>query len=68
MSFTNMNGYIIGSNMTSFFRFVKNRAIYLLGIISLAYAPVYVTDFSVVDVHFDELSSARIWHHKLCAT
>ena len=23
MSFTNMNGYIIGSNMTSFFRFVK---------------------------------------------
>ena len=29
---------------------------------------VYVTDFPVVKVHVDELSSARIWHHKLCAT
>jgi hypothetical protein len=31
------------------------------GIISLAHAPVLVTDFSVVNVHVDELSSARIW-------
>jgi hypothetical protein len=29
---------------------------------------VYVTDFHVVKVHVDELSSARIWQHKLCAT
>ena len=54
--------------MTSFFRFVNKRAIYRLGIISLAHAPVYVTDFPVVNVHVDELSSARIGQHKLCAT
>ena len=56
------------SNMTSFFRFVNKRAIYRLGIISLTHAPVRVTDFPVVNVHVDELSSARIWQHKLCAT
>ena len=57
------------SNMTSFFRFAKKtRAIYQLGIISLAHAPVHVTDFPVVNVHVDELSSARIWQYKLCAT
>jgi len=54
--------------MTSFFRFVNKRAIYRLDIISLAHAPVHVTDFTVVNVHVDELSSARIWEHKLCAT
>jgi hypothetical protein len=54
--------------MTSFFRFVNKRAIYRLGLISLAHAPVHVTDFPVVNVHVDELSSARIWQHKLCAT
>jgi hypothetical protein len=54
--------------MKSFFRFANKRAIYRLGIISLAHAPVHVTDFPVVNVHVDELSSARIWHHKLCAT
>ena len=54
--------------MTSFFRFVDKRAIYQLGITSLAHMPVHVTDFSVVNVHVDELSSARIWQHKLCAT
>jgi len=48
------------SNMTSFFRSVNKRAIYNL-IISLAHAPVHVTDFPVVNVHVDE--SARIWHH-----
>jgi hypothetical protein len=53
--------------MTSFFRFVNKRAIYRLGIISLAHAPVHVTDFPVVNVHVDELSSARIWQYKLCA-
>jgi len=29
-------------------RFVNKRAIYRLGIISLAHAPLHVTDFSVV--------------------
>ena len=29
---------------------------------------VYVIDYSVIKVHVDELSSARIWQHKLCAT
>jgi hypothetical protein len=28
----------------------------------------YVTDFPVVNVHVDELSSARNWQQKLCAT
>ena len=54
------------SNMTSFFCFVAKRAIYRLGIITLAHVPVHVTDFPVVNVHVDELSSARIWQHKLC--
>jgi hypothetical protein len=51
--------------MTSFFRFVSKRAIYRLGIISLAHVPVNVTDFPVVNVHFDELSSAQIWQHTI---
>jgi hypothetical protein len=63
-----VQGLIINSNMTSFFRFVNKRAIYRLGIISLAHAPMHVTDFPVVNVNVDELSSARIWQHKLCAT
>jgi hypothetical protein len=45
----------------SFFRFANKRAIYRLGIISLAHAHVHVTDIPVVNVHVDELSSARIW-------
>ena len=56
------------SNMTFFFRFVNKRAIYRLGIISLAHELVHVTDFPVVNVHVDEISSARIWQHKSCAT
>ena len=52
----------------SFFRFVNKRVIYRLGIISLAHAPVHLTDFPVVNVHVDELSSTQIWQHKLCAT
>jgi hypothetical protein len=59
---------LTNSNITSLFRFVTKRTIYRLGIISLAHAPVHVTDFPVVNAHFDELSSARIWQHKLCAT
>ena len=54
--------------MTSCFRFANNRAIYRLGINSLAHAPIHVTDFPVVNVAVDELSSARIWQHKLCPT
>jgi hypothetical protein len=54
--------------MMSFFRFVIKREIYRLGIISFAHARMYVTDFRVVNVHVGELSSARIWQHKLCAT
>ena len=54
--------------MSSFFRFVNNRAIYRLGIISLAHSLVHVTDFPVVNVPVDELLSARICRHKLCAT
>ena len=42
--------YIGNSNMTSFFRFANKRAIYRLGIISLAHAPVHVTDFPVANV------------------
>ena len=60
--------FINYSNMTSFFRFVNKRLIYRLVIISLAHAPVHMTDFPDVNVHVDELSSARIWQHKLCAT
>jgi len=29
---------------------------------------INTTDFPVVKVHVDELSSARIWQHILCAT
>ena len=65
---SDLYNYIMDSNMTSFFRFVNQRPIYRFGKISLAHAPVHVTDFSVVNVHVDELSSARIWQHKLCAT
>ena len=58
---------IHNSNMTSFFLFVNKQAFYRLGIISLAHAPVHGTDFLVVNVHVDELLSARIWQHKLYA-
>jgi hypothetical protein len=54
--------------MTSFFRFVKKRVISRYGIISLAHVPVHVTDFPIVNVHVDELLSARIWQHKLSVT
>ena len=54
--------------MTSFFRFVNKRAIYRWGIMSSAHAPVHVTDFPVVNVHVDVLSSAQIWQNKLRAT
>jgi hypothetical protein len=41
------NGQKEHSNFTSFFRFVNKRASYPFGLISLAHAPVNVTDFSI---------------------
>ena len=43
--------WIVYSNMTSFFRFVNKRASYSFGIISLAHAPVNVTDFSIGSIN-----------------
>jgi hypothetical protein len=53
----------MNSSMTPSFALWTNERV-----ISLAHALVHVTDFSVVNVHVDELLSARIWQHKLCAT
>ena len=39
--------FTIHSNLTSFFRFANKRASYPFGILSLAHAPVNVTDFSI---------------------
>ena len=58
--------YIYYSNMTSFFRFVDKRAIYRW--YNLIRTCTGERDFPVVNVHVDELSSARIWQHKLCET
>jgi hypothetical protein len=44
--------------MMSFFHFVNKRVIYRLGTILLAHVPVDVTDFPIVNVHVDEISSA----------
>ena len=51
--------------MTPFFHLVNTRAICRLGIISFAHASVHVTDCPVVNVHVDELSSARIIIHNI---
>jgi hypothetical protein len=42
---------INNSNMTSFFRFSNKRASYPFGIISLAHAPVNVTEFNIGSIH-----------------
>ena len=39
------------SNITPFFHFVNKRASYPFGIISLAHAPVNVTDFSIGSIN-----------------
>ena len=39
------------SNKTSFFRFVNKRVSYPFGIVSLAHAPVNVTDFSIGSIN-----------------
>ena len=41
---------------------------YSINTTDLPVVNVYVTDFPIVKVHGDELSSARIWQYKLCAT
>ena len=41
----------VHSSMTSFFRFANKRASYPFGIISLAHAPVNVTDFSIDSIN-----------------
>ena len=50
---------ITNSNMTSFFRFVNKRASYPFGIISLAHAPMNVTDFSIVSVNCNPNNADR---------
>ena len=39
-------------NMTFFFRFVNKRVSYPFGIISLAHAPVNMTDFSIGSITY----------------
>jgi len=49
----------VNSNMTSFIRFVNKRASYPFGIISLAHAPVNVTDFSIDSINCDPNNADR---------
>jgi hypothetical protein len=54
--------------MTSIFRFVNKQASYPFGIISLAHAPVNVTDFFIGSINCDILSRARKFtniHHSM---
>ena len=58
--------------MTSYFRFVNKRASYPFDIISLAHAPVNVTDFSIGSIivtRIMPIEGAVLFDlHKLCAT
>ena len=45
--------------MTSLFRFVNKRASYSFGIISLAHAPVNVTDFSIGSINCNPNNADR---------
>ena len=47
------------SNMTSFFRVVSKRESYPFGIISLAHAPVNVTDFSIGSINCNPNNADR---------
>jgi hypothetical protein len=47
------------SNITSFFRFANKRASYLFSIISLAHAPVIVTDFSIGSINCNPNNADR---------
>jgi hypothetical protein len=50
------------SNFTSFFRFVNKRASYPFGIISLVYAPMNVTDFSIGSINCMRFNSCEIFY------
>ena len=50
---------ITNSNMPSFFRFLNKRASYPFGIISLAHAPVNVTDFSIGSINCNPNNADR---------
>jgi hypothetical protein len=45
--------------MTSFFRFVNKQVSYPFGIISLAHAPMNVTDFSIGSINCDPNNADR---------
>jgi hypothetical protein len=54
------NTVVYFSNITSFFRFANNkRASYPFGIISLAHAPVNVTDFSIGSINCSRNNADR---------
>jgi len=50
---------ICNSNMISFFRSVNKRASYPFGIISLAHAPVNMTDFSIGSINCNPNNADR---------
>ena len=63
MNFDNLNNanptYAYNSNMTSFFRIANKRASYPFGIISLAHAPVNVTDLSIGSINCNSNNADR---------
>jgi hypothetical protein len=50
---------ILYSNITSFFRLVNKRASYSSGIISLAHAPMNVTEFSIGSINCNPNNADR---------
>jgi hypothetical protein len=50
---------ILYSNITSFFRFANKRASYSFGIISLAHAPVNVTDLAIGSINYNPNNADR---------
>ena len=63
MNFDNLNNanptYACNSNITCFFRFANKRASYPFGIISLAHAPVNVTDLSIGSINCNPNNADR---------
>jgi hypothetical protein len=49
----------LNHSMTSFFRFVNKRTSYPFGIISLAHAPMNVTDFSIGSINCNPNNADR---------
>jgi hypothetical protein len=58
-TYQDFKDFIRDSYITSFFRFVNKRASYPFGIISLAHAPVNVTDFSIGSIHCNPNNTDR---------